>query len=142
MGTITSGAENDLKQATHLARRMVLDWGMGKELQHLALGSQSTNVFLGQDIAYRREYSEETANAVDKEIMDILDGSFTRASETLSEHRQALDRLAEALLEREELDGSDVLALLKELDAIDQVPAPFETDLETGSTGQTDGSVP
>ncbi len=110
----TSGAENDLKQATQLARRMVLDWGMSEEMGPLAFGGESDEVFLGQEIAQRRSYSEKTARQIDLEIKQIVENAYERASETLQEHRDHLDRLAEILLEREEIPGEEVLSLVGE----------------------------
>jgi cell division protease FtsH len=111
--TATSGAGNDLKQASQLARRMVLEWGMSERLQHMALGSQSQQVFLGEEIAHRREYSEATAREVDEEVQRILQASFQEAMETLQTHRHELDKLAEMLLETEEVAGSKVLELVE-----------------------------
>ncbi len=110
--TITSGAENDLKQATQLARKMVLDWGMSEKLGHVALGGERENVFLGEEIAKRREYSETTAREIDEEVRRILDEAYQRSQETLRDNRDGLDRLVDALLEREEIPGDDVLELL------------------------------
>jgi cell division protease FtsH len=112
LGTATSGAENDLKQATQLARKMVLDWGMGERFRHLALGGRREQVFLGEEIAQRREYSEMTAREVDEEIKAILEESYERAVGTLQEHRSELDRVADALLESEEIPGDKVLELI------------------------------
>jgi cell division protease FtsH len=112
LGTMTSGAENDLKQATKLARRMVLDWGMSERLGHLAFGGERQHVFLGEEIAQRREYSEETAHQVDEEIKAILDESYERAWTTLKAYRDALDLVADALLEREEVLGEEVFELI------------------------------
>ena len=113
LGTSTSGAENDLKHATQLARKMVLDWGMGERFRHVALGGRREQVFLGEEIAQRREYSETTAREVDEEIQQILEETYQRAVNTLQEHRDALDRLAEALLEHEELPGNEVLEIIE-----------------------------
>jgi cell division protease FtsH len=112
LDTATSGAENDLKQATQLARRMVLDWGMSQKLGHIALGGRSEQVFLGQQIAQRREYSETTAREVDEEIKAILGEAYERAAGTLQEHREALEDLVEVLLEQEEVPGERVLELV------------------------------
>jgi cell division protease FtsH len=112
LDTATSGAENDLKQATQLARRMVLDWGMSAKLGNIALGGRSEQVFLGQEIAQRREYSETTAREVDQEIKAILDEAYGRATDTLQAHRESLDRLADTLLEEEEVPGERVLELV------------------------------
>jgi cell division protease FtsH len=112
LNTATSGAENDLKQATDLARKMVLDWGMSERLGRIALGSQRGEVFLGEEIAHRREYSETTAREVDEEVKAILDEAYNRAVAVLQEHRNGLDRLADALLEKEEVPGSQVMELV------------------------------
>ncbi|MGD8868923.1 MAG: ATP-dependent zinc metalloprotease FtsH [Gemmatimonadales bacterium] len=106
--TATSGAENDLKQATDLARRMVLDWGMSEQLGPMAAGGQRQEVFLGEEIAQRPKYSETTAREVDEEVKRILDDCFLRAEQTLRQNRAALDRLAELLREREEIPGDEV----------------------------------
>ena len=115
--TATSGAENDLKQATQLARRMVLDWGMSERFGFMALGDRSQQVFLGEEIARGRNYSETTAREVDEEIISILDAAFNRAHETLQTYRAGLRAVAHALLEKEEMLGDEVVALL-ELDSV------------------------
>jgi cell division protease FtsH len=112
LGTYTSGAEDDLMKATELARRMVLSWGMSERLGHMAFGGRRQQVFLGEEIAQRREYSEETAREVDEEIKAILDQAYERAVSTLKEHRDGLDRLAQALREKEEIGGEEVLEIV------------------------------
>jgi cell division protease FtsH len=107
-GSMTSGAENDLKQATKLARKMVLDWGMSERLQHQALGSQRQSIFLGEEIGHPREYSETTAREVDEEVAKILNNAYSRAVSTLSAKEHTLEKLAEALLEKEVLNGQEV----------------------------------
>lgn len=111
IGTVTSGAENDLKQATQLARRMVLDWGMSEKLGPLAFGGRSEQVFLGEEIVQGRNFSETTAYEVDQEIRSILVRAHSQAREVLETHRDALDRLAEALMEHEEIPGDEVARL-------------------------------
>jgi cell division protease FtsH len=111
--TATSGAENDLKQATDLARRMVLDWGMSQTLRHVALGSQRKEVFLGEEIGHQREYSEATAREVDEQVGAILKSAYDRAAATLREYRPQLDEQARMLVDREEIPGEEVLGLLK-----------------------------
>ena len=76
--TATSGAENDLKQATALARRMILDWGMGEQLSAIALGHDAGEVFLGREIAQGRDYGEETASEVDREVRNIMVAAHQR----------------------------------------------------------------
>lgn len=110
--TATSGAENDLKQATQLVRKMVLDWGLSKQLGHVAWGGEREQVFLGEEIAHRRDYSEATAHEIDEEVRAILEEAYTRAAQTLREYHAELDRVAEALLEKEEIMGDEVLKLV------------------------------
>jgi cell division protease FtsH len=112
LDTSTSGAENDLQQATDLARKMVMSWGMSEKMGHLALGGRREQVFLGEEIAQRREYSEQTAREIDLEIKRILDESYQRAVETLQEHRQGLEKLVQALVDREEIPGEEVKELI------------------------------
>ncbi len=112
LNTRTSGAEDDLRQATRLARRMVLSWGMSEKLGHLAYGGGQEQVFLGEEIGQRREYSEQTAREVDEEIKAILDRAYEHAVGTLKEHREALDGLAKALIEREEISGDEVAEIV------------------------------
>jgi cell division protease FtsH len=111
--TATSGAENDLKQVRKMARKMVLDWGMGETFKHISLGEDQGNVFLGEELAKGREYSDQTAREVDEEIRRITEDAFQRAVDTLNENRDAFDRLASMLIEREEVPGKDVLQLVR-----------------------------
>ncbi|MFO8033423.1 MAG: ATP-dependent zinc metalloprotease FtsH [Desulfohalobiaceae bacterium] len=109
--TATSGAANDLQQATKMARRMVLEWGMSEQLEHMALGSASQEVFLGEELGKTKEYSENTSRIVDQEVESLLKQSFQKAKDILNEHRQALDELAEVLLEQEEIPGEKVYSI-------------------------------
>jgi len=110
--TATSGAEEDLKQATRLARKMVLEWGMSESLGEMAMGDGHDTVFLGHEIAQRREYSEQTAKEVDEEIKKILRQSYDQARDILEKHREGLDRVAEELIQKEEISGKEVLELV------------------------------
>jgi cell division protease FtsH len=109
--TATSGAANDLQQATKMARRMVLEWGMSEQFEHMALGSASQEVFLGEELGKTKEYSENTSRIVDQEVESLLKQSFQKSKDILSEHRQALDELAEILLEQEEIPGEKVYSI-------------------------------
>jgi cell division protease FtsH len=132
----TSGAENDLKQVRKMARKMVLDWGMGERFKHIALGDDQGSVFLGEDLAKGRDYSDETAREVDEEIQRITANAFQRAVDTLTEHRDAFDRLAELLVEREEVPGDDVLRLVDgEEESLDDV-ASTNGAAETNAAGE------
>ena len=110
--TLTSGAEDDLQQATNLARKMVLDWGMSERLGPMASGRKREQVFLGEEIAQGRDYSEETARIVDEEVRAIIDEAFERAVQILEEKRDALDRIAGVLREEEEITGERVSEIL------------------------------
>ena len=110
-GIVTSGAADDLRQATMLARRMVLEWGMGESLGQMAIAESHDNG-AGYGLLQRPEYSEETARQVDEEIKKILKGAYDRAVDVLREHRDGLDRVAHDLLEKEEVPGKEVLALV------------------------------
>ena len=110
--TATSGAENDLKQSTKIARKMVLDWGMSDRFKNIAYGEESENVFLGKELSSRQKFSEETAAAIDQEVKEILVEAYDTAESTLREHRDVLDSIADLLIEKEEIAGKKVLELL------------------------------
>ncbi|MEL7833635.1 ATP-dependent zinc metalloprotease FtsH [Fodinibius sp. Rm-B-1B1-1] len=110
--TSTSGAENDLKQIRKLARKMVLDWGMSDKFNNIAFGSQREQVFLGEQMGSSKEYSENTAQAVDEEVQRILNEAFDTAMKAITEHRDILDKLADELVEREEVLGKEVMEWL------------------------------
>ncbi|MFW6198234.1 MAG: ATP-dependent zinc metalloprotease FtsH [Acidobacteriota bacterium] len=110
--SVSTGAENDFQQATRLARKMVLSWGMSERFGQMSLDGEGQEVFLGESIAQRRDHSEETAREVDEEVQSILDRAYERALDTLREHRDGLERLAEELVEAEELTAEQVEELL------------------------------
>jgi cell division protease FtsH len=133
-GEKTTGASNDIEAATNLARKMVCEWGMSENLGPLAFGHKDEAVFLGRDLGSQKNYSEETAEAIDREIKEIVDGGLQRALGVLREKRDLLDRVATALLEREQLDTQDMQTLMRGEDL-----PPFEARVET-PTG--DGAPP
>ena len=110
--TATSGAGNDLQQATQMARRMVLEWGMSGRFEHMALGSKGEQVFLGEELGKPREYSESTAQDVDNEVESLLNEAYTKAEKLLSSKREVMDRLAKKLIAEDEVPGEEVYALL------------------------------
>ena len=113
IGSVTSGAENDLIQATKLARKMVTSWGMSERIGNIAVEDRSVNIFLGEQLAHRREYSEETAHEIDVEVKRLVDEAFNDAVVLLEENRGALEILAEALEQKEVLDGKEIEELLR-----------------------------
>jgi cell division protease FtsH len=109
---ITTGAGNDLERATELARHMVCDWGMSETLGPLTFGKREEQIFLGREIAQHRDYSEDTAVKIDKEVTRLVMDSYEKAKGILQGHGDTLQRLAGALLERETLDAKDVEAIV------------------------------
>ena len=110
---LNSGAANDLEQATGIARRMVREWGMSESIGPMAWHGQQ-QVFLGEDLMTSgREYSDETARRIDDEVSRILHDQEQRAHDLLVKHRAGLDLVAEALLEKETIDGAEVARLLQ-----------------------------
>ena len=105
---ITTGAQNDLKQATQIARMMVCEWGMSPLLGPQAFGNREEHLFLGREISRNNEYSEETAQRIDSEVSRLLKDAHAEAKNLLETHRDRLDVIAELLLERETLDGLEV----------------------------------
>ncbi len=110
--SITSGAANDLERATAIARKMVCEWGMSEKLGPLTFGEKEGEIFLGRDMGHTKNYSEATAIEIDNEIRDIVQRNYERTRNILRENRAGLDRVAEALLERENLDGHELKALV------------------------------
>ncbi|MFW5733785.1 MAG: ATP-dependent zinc metalloprotease FtsH [Oceanidesulfovibrio sp.] len=111
-GTLTSGAGSDLLEATKLARKMVLEWGMSEAFSHVALGGERENVFLGEEIAQRRDYAEETQYEVDRQVQALLDEAYDRARRIVEKYRDELDTLVERLLEDEEISGPELRELI------------------------------
>ncbi len=111
-GTSTSGAAEDLRQATQIARRMVVEWGMSDRFGGLAWGSEQQQVFLGEQISQQRDYSEATAKEIDEAVQGLFDQARKRADTCLEERREELDRLADTLLEQEEISGTELLRIL------------------------------
>jgi cell division protease FtsH len=114
-GEITSGAQSDIERCTELARRMVTQWGMSEKLGPIAFGQNNEEVFLGRDFARQRNYSEDVAAQIDDEVRNFVHEAHQRALKILTEHRSALDKLAQVLLEKETLEGAELENLLKEI---------------------------
>jgi cell division protease FtsH len=118
LNQITTGAGDDLERATDMARRMVCEWGMS-ELGPLTFGKKEEQIFLGREIAQHRDFSEETAQKIDREVRRFIDNAYQTAKGVLENNREPLQRIADALLEREVLDANEVKLLIegKELPA-------------------------
>jgi cell division protease FtsH len=112
-GQLTTGAGNDIERATDIARKMVCEWGMSGKLGPLAYGQKDEEIFLGRQITRHKNYSEETAIAIDDEIKKIITTGMKRAEKILNENLGKLHRLAAALLEREILDSTEIDTILR-----------------------------
>ncbi len=112
---ISTGAANDIKQATDIAQRMVRLWGMSEELGPLSYGKGEEQVFLGREISHPRDYSEETARKIDEEVTILIKNSYKRAKEILKENIDILHKLAELLLEKETVKGDELDDLIRSM---------------------------
>ncbi len=114
LNDITTGAGNDIERATELARKMVCEWGMSEALGPLTFGKKEEEIFLGREFATNRDYSEEVAKTIDKEVRSLIVQSYEQARRTLKENMAALVALAQALLEKEALDCHEIDQILKD----------------------------
>ena len=113
LGQKTTGAGNDIERATDIARRMVCEWGMSDVLGPLAYGNKEEQIFIGRDISRSRDFSEQTAQTIDREVRDIVDRNYRRARVILSEKLPILNEMTRALLEYETINGEDVDAICR-----------------------------
>ena len=116
----TTGAGNDIEKASDLARKMVCDYGMNEDLGPLAFGKGEEQIFLGREISQHRDYSELTAQKIDDEVRNIVNGAYEKASKLIKDNVDTLHTMAEALLEKETLDGKAI----DEIMGIKEEPAP------------------
>ena len=119
MHHMTTGAGNDIERASDLVRKMVCEWGMS-ELGPLSFGKKEEQIFLGREITQHRDYSEETAIRIDEQVKKLVQGCYDTAAAIIDERAEALAKIAETLLEREILDGDEVMQIIK-----GQTLAPF-----------------
>ena len=105
---MTTGAGNDIERATDLARKMVCEWGMSEKMGPLTFGKQNEQVFLGREMGSQRDFSDQIAMEIDQEVRRLVTENYERAKRLLTENMTSLKSLAEALLEKEVLDGSDI----------------------------------
>ena len=132
-GDITAGASNDIRRATEIARRMVCEWGMSDKLAPRMYGQREETLFLGREVSRQVDYSDETANLIDSEINSVIEKARTEAARILKERRSELDRLTEALLRYETLEGSEVMDILegRELERDKNLKEPSEENTES-----------
>ena len=120
---ITTGAGNDIERATEIARQMVCEWGMSP-LGPLTFGKKEEQIFLGREIAQHRDYSEDTAIKIDAEVRSIINTGYSKARNILETNRDALERVAHALLEREVLDATELKLLIEGKPLPEKPPPP------------------
>jgi cell division protease FtsH len=113
LGLKSTGAANDIERATDMARKMVCEWGMSDKLGPLAFGKKEEQIFLGREIAQHRDYSEQTAVLIDGEVQQLIRDNYDAAHLMIQENRDALERIAQALLEYEVLDAEEVVLAIK-----------------------------
>lgn len=112
-GEVSTGAQNDLEKSTAMVRQMITEYGMSEELGPMTYGQRQDQIFLGRDFGRERDYSEEVASAIDREVRDIITQQYLRAKQILSTHRATLNRLALALIEKETLLADELLTIVK-----------------------------
>ena len=140
LNDISSGAQNDIKTATRLARSMVCEWGMSEKLGPMTFGEHEEHIFLGREISQKTDYSEATAVEIDREVKKIIDECYSRAGSMLREKKDALVRIANALLEREVLTGEEVSRLIKG-EEIGKAPEEPEAEAPPAETGTEKGAA-
>ncbi|MBT6295552.1 MAG: ATP-dependent metallopeptidase FtsH/Yme1/Tma family protein [Nitrospina sp.] len=129
---MTTGAGNDIERATEMARQMVCEWGMSEKMGPLTYGSKEQQVFLGMDTK-QKHFSEETANSIDQEVRALVMGGYEKAREILTDHRDSLEKMAIALLDRETLTGLEIKEII-------EGKIPPEDGIKTKV--ETEGTVP
>jgi cell division protease FtsH len=127
----TTGASDDLKRATELARKMVCQWGMSEKLGPLTYAEDAGHVFLGRDLQQHKEFSNESMRMIDEEVLEILNSSYERAKKILKTYRKALESLAKTLLEKETIDGDIVLQAMQEFAPKTKRQTPQKKDSKT-----------
>jgi cell division protease FtsH len=123
LGSITTGASNDIERATELARAMVCEYGMS-DLGPLTFGKKEEQIFLGREISQHRDFSEDTAIKIDQAVRRLVSEQYDRARSIITENRDTMIRLAESLLERETLDGVQIRRIVAGLPLDDEPPPP------------------
>jgi cell division protease FtsH len=112
-GDVTNGASMDIRQANRIARKMVCEWGMSERVGMMSYGEHEDYVFLGRDIGRQRDYSEATAQEIDREVKQFIDNAYAKATDLMTKHREALEKIAKALLEFETLSGAQVRDIIE-----------------------------
>jgi cell division protease FtsH len=129
-GELTTGAGNDIERATALARKMVCEWGMSEKLGPVTFGQKQESIFLGRDITRHQDYSEATSRDIDQEVRGIVLAAYGRAKTLLDSHLDVLHRVAKTLLEKEVVDGAEILRIIHDGNS---PPGPADTPAPAGA---------
>ena len=113
LGQMTTGAGNDIERATEMARKMVCEWGMSEKMGPLTYGTKEEQVFLGKDFSQQKNFSDQTAKLIDQEVKALVMSGYEKAREIITEHRDSLEKMALALLDRETLNASEIKEIIK-----------------------------
>ncbi|MEE8552544.1 MAG: ATP-dependent zinc metalloprotease FtsH [Desulfobacterales bacterium] len=138
---ISTGAANDIKQATDVAQKMVRSWGMSNDLGPLSYGKNEEHIFLGREIAQHRDYSEETAKKIDEEINNLVEKAYNRAKKVLEENLDILHSLAERLLEKETVLGKELDELISSMKPGFEFPSKTSEVEENGEAAKAETKV-
>ena len=125
LGDVSSGASGDIQQATRVARAMICDWGMSDKLGMIQYGDDSSMNFFGRDMGGSRGYSEKTAEAIDSEVLHLVNSAYEKAKEIIGTHREAMEKITAALLEYETLDGKHIKDIIEHGRMLTPPPAPL-----------------
>ena len=112
LGQMTTGAGNDIERAMEMARKMVCEWGMSEKMGPLTYGTKEEQVFLGKDFSQQKNFSDQTAKLIDQEVKALVMGGYEKACEIITEHRDSLEKMALALLDRETLGASEIKEII------------------------------
>jgi cell division protease FtsH len=143
-GTLSTGGSNDLQRATEMARKMVREFGMSERVGPMAWGNGG-EVFLGDDLMHTRDYSDVTSRVIDEEVERILRDQESRALRLLREHQRGLAAIAQALIQRETIDGAEVSRLVDQAygrPVHDQVGVPTFVNAGNGASHGDPGAFP
>ncbi|MDD2338577.1 MAG: cell division protein FtsH, partial [Geobacteraceae bacterium] len=124
--TMTTGAGNDIEHATEISRKMVCEWGMSERLGPVSFGKKDEQIFLGREMSTAKNYSEATAVEIDEEIRRIVEDNYNLARTLLTDNIDLLHKIALALIEKENLNGSDIDEIIGRKDVATSSPADSE----------------
>jgi cell division protease FtsH len=140
-GRISTGAANDIKQATELSRKMVRSWGMSEKLGPLSYDAGEEQIFLGREISQHRDYSEATAQRIDVEVTNLVTMAYNRAKAVLHENMDILHKLAELLLEKETVMGKELDDLIRSMRPDFEFPSGGDTEEPAQTRGERDAQA-